>query len=128
MGVAFTLQALSLLAVITLGRTSPTWFTITLVATFFTWGEVFSLFPSLTADYYGTQCATANYGVMYSAKGVASIIGGFVAAKLFESFGTWTACLYGSAALAAVAAVIAFSLRASRAPSAVAVGMPATAK
>jgi OFA family oxalate/formate antiporter-like MFS transporter len=128
MGIAFTLQALSLLAVITLGRTSPTWFTVTLVATFFTWGEVFSLFPSLTADYYGTKWATANYGVMYSAKGVASIIGAWVAAKLFESFGTWTACLYGSAALALTAAIIAFSLRASRTPSAVAVGVPAPAK
>ena len=65
---------------------------------------------------------------MYSAKGVASIIGGGVAALLFERFGTWTACFYGSAALALVAAVIAFSLRASRAPSAAAVGVPATAK
>jgi OFA family oxalate/formate antiporter-like MFS transporter len=128
MGIAFTLQALSLLAVITLGRTSPTWFTVTLVATFFTWGEVFSLFPSLTADYYGTKWATANYGVMYSAKGVASIIGAWVAAKLFESFGTWTACLYGSAALALTAAIIVFSLRASRTPSAVAIGVPAPAK
>ena len=30
-------------------------FAVTLVATFFTWGEVFSLFPSLVADYFGTQ-------------------------------------------------------------------------
>jgi MFS transporter, OFA family, oxalate/formate antiporter len=130
MGVAFALQALCLLAVLTLGRISPTWFTVTLVAVFFTWGETFSLFPSLTADYYGTKCATANYGVMYSAKGVASIIGGGVAALLFERFGTWTACLYGSAALAAVAAVIAFSLRASnvKATMAAAMPVPVTAK
>jgi hypothetical protein len=59
---------------------------------------------------------------------VASIIGGGLAAMLFEKFGSWTACFYGSAALALVASVIAFSLRASRAPSAVAVGVPATAK
>ena len=130
MGVGFSLQAVCLLAVLTLGRTSATWFTITLVAVFFTWGEVFSLFPSLTADYYGTKSATSNYGVMYSAKGVASIIGGGVAALLFERFGSWSACLYGSAALAAVAAVIAFSLRASKAKAIVAAPMPipATAK
>ena len=65
---------------------------------------------------------------MYSAKGVSSIVAGGIAAMLFEKFGTWTACFYGSAALALVASVIAFSLRASRAPSAVAVGVPATAK
>ena len=128
MGIAFALQAVCLLMVLTVGRLSGTLFAVTLVATFFTWGEVFSLFPSLVADYFGTKCSTANYGVMYSAKGVASIIGGFVAAKLFESFGSWSACFYGSAALALVASVIAFSLRASRAPSAVAVGVPATAK
>jgi OFA family oxalate/formate antiporter-like MFS transporter len=128
MGVAFSLQAVCLVLVLTVGRLSGTWFTITLIATFFTWGEIFSLFPSLVADYYGTRCATANYGVMYSAKGVASIIGGGVAAMLFERFGTWTACFYGSAALALVGAVIAFGLRASRAPSAAPLGVPIAAK
>ena len=83
---------------------------------------------TISADYFGTRHATSNYGVMYSAKGVSSIIAGGVAALLFERFGTWTACFYGSAALALIASVIAFSLRASRAPSAVAVGVPVTAK
>ena len=128
MGIAFALQAVCLVLVLTVGRLSGTLFTVTLVATFFTWGEIFSLFPSLVADYYGTRCATANYGVMYSAKGVSSIIAGGVAAMLFERFGTWTACFYGSAALALIASIIAFSLRASRAPITVAVGVPATAK
>jgi OFA family oxalate/formate antiporter-like MFS transporter len=128
MGIAFALQAICLVLVLTVGRLSGTLFTITLIATFFTWGEIFSLFPSLVADYFGTRCATANYGVMYSAKGVASIIGGGVAAMLFERFGSWTACFYGSAVLALAAAVIAFGLRASRAPSAAAIGIPATAK
>jgi MFS transporter, OFA family, oxalate/formate antiporter len=128
MGIAFTLQAVSLLAVLTLGRLSGTWFAITLVATFFTWGEVFSLFPSLTADYFGTKSATANYGVMYSAKGVASIIGAGLGTLLFERFGSWTACFYGSAVLAAFAAMIAFSLRASAASARAPMAIPATAK
>ena len=128
MGIAFALQAVCLVLVLTVGRLSGTLFTVTLVATFFTWGEIFSLFPSLVADYYGTRCATANYGVMYSAKGVSSIVAGGVAAMLFERFGTWTACFYGSAALALGASIIAFGLRASAAPKTVAVGVPATAK
>ena len=127
MGIAFALQAVCLVLVLTVGRLSGPLFAATLVATFFTWGEVFSLFPSLTADYFGTRSATANYGVMYSAKGVAAIVGGF-GPLLFERFGTWDACLYGSAAFALAAAVIAFSLRASRATSALALGVPATAK
>ena len=116
MGVAFTLQAICLVLVLTLGRISATWFTVTLVLTFFTWGEIYSLFPSLIGDYYGAKCATANYGVLYSAKGVASIIAGGLAAMLYERLGTWTACFYGSAVLAFAAAVIAFSLHASAAP------------
>src|SRR4051812_39805331 len=128
MGIAFTLQALCLVAVLTVGRLSGTLFTITLILTFFTWGEVFSLFPSLVGDYFGTRCATANYGVLYSAKGVASIISGGTAALLYERFGTWTACFYGSAVLALIAAVIAFGLRASHAPRTAPLGLPVTAK
>ena len=128
MGVAFTLQALCLLLVLTVGRMSGTLFTITLVLTFFTWGEVFSLFPSVVGDYYGAKCATANYGVMYSAKGVASIIGGGIAALLYERFGTWTACFYGSAVLAIMAAALIFGLRAATASSRAPIAVPATAK
>ena len=110
--------------VLTLGRTSGTMFTVTLVLTFFTWGEVFSLFPSILGDYYGTRHATSNYGVLYSVKGVASIIGGGLAAALYERFGTWSACFYGSAILALVAAGLAFALRASSSSTAP-VGVPA---
>jgi OFA family oxalate/formate antiporter-like MFS transporter len=128
MGVAFLLQALCLVLVLTVGRLSGTLFAVTLVLTFFTWGEVFSLFPSVVADYYGTRHATANYGILYSAKGVASIVGGGLAAVLFERFGTWTACFYGSAVLALLAAGLVFGLRAVTASSASPMAVPATAK
>ncbi len=117
MGVAFLLQAACLLLTLTVGRLSGTLFAVTLVLTFFTWGEVFSLFPSLLGDYYGSRNATSNYGMLYSAKGVASIIAGGVAALLYEQFGSWDACFYGSAALALIAAVMAFGLRTARASS-----------
>ena len=109
--VAFSLQAICLLLVLTLGRLSPAFFIVTLVLVFFTCGEVFSLFPSTSADYFGTRNATSNYAWLYSAKGMASILGGYVAALLYERFGTWTACFYGSAALALIAAVMAAWLR-----------------
>src|SRR5204863_83233 len=122
------LQAASLVLVLTVGRLSGTLFTVTLILTFFTWGEVFSLFPSIVADLYGTKCATANYGVMYSAKGVAAIIGGGVAALLYERFGSWSACFYGGAILAVAAAAIVFGLRASAAQRPVVMAIPAPAK
>ncbi|HTM27263.1 MAG TPA: oxalate/formate MFS antiporter [Vicinamibacterales bacterium] len=128
MGIAFTLQAICLVMVLLFGRLSGTLFTVTLILTYFTWGEIFSLFPSLVADYFGTRSATANYGVLYSGKGVASIIGSGVAALLFERFGTWSACVYGSAALALIAAMIAFGLHAWPASRAVPIAAPAAAK
>ena len=128
MGIAFSLQAVCLLLVLTIGHLSGTFFTITLVLTFFTWGEIFSLYPSIVGDYYGAKHATANYGAMYSAKGVASIIGGGLAALLFERFGTWTACFYGSAVLAVVAAGLIFGLKLSAAPIKAPMAVPATSK
>jgi OFA family oxalate/formate antiporter-like MFS transporter len=127
MVVAFGLQAACLLAVLTVGRLSGTLFTITLVLTFFTWGEVFSLFPSIVGDYFGSRHSTSNYGVLYSAKGVASILGGGLGAMLYERFGSWSAPFYGSAILAVVAAMLAFGLRASAAQRDVA-RAPARAK
>jgi OFA family oxalate/formate antiporter-like MFS transporter len=111
MGIAFTLQAVCLLLVVTVGRLSGALFATTLVLTYFTWGEAFSLFPATVGDYFGSRYATSNYGILYSAKGVASIIGGGLAALLYEHTGTWSAGFYGSALLALVAAVMAFGLR-----------------
>jgi MFS transporter, OFA family, oxalate/formate antiporter len=116
MATAFLLQAGCLLLVIKLGRLSGTWFALTVVLTYLTWGEIYSLFPSTLGDYFGTRHATSNYSVLYTAKGVASIIGGGLAALLYERFGSWSSAFYGSAALAFVAALMAFGLRAASAP------------
>ena len=114
MAVAFTLQALSFLAFLTVGRTSGSWFVIVLVLIFFTWGEIFSLFPSAAGDYFGTKHATSNYSVLYTAKGVSALIlAGGPAALIFERFGSWEPVLYTSAATAIVAALIAFTLHRS---------------
>jgi len=114
--VAFSLQAVALLLVLGVGHLSTIWFATTLVLVYFTWGEIYSLFPSLVGDYFGTRNATSNYAVMYTAKGAASIVGGGLAALLFERFGSWSAAFYGSAALALIAAALAVGLRAAGAP------------
>jgi len=126
MSIAFTLQAGCLLLVLTVGQLSGGWFALTLVLTYFTWGEIFSLFPATLGDYFGARHATSNYSVLYTAKGVAAIIGGGLAALLYERFDSWSAAFYGSAALALIAAVIAFGLRAAAAAAkAKAVNVPA---
>ena len=111
MALAFFLNAVCLFLVLTLGRTSGAWFTVTLALTFFTWGEIFSLFPSTCADWFGSRHATSNYAFLYTAKGVASILAGGVAAVLYQQFGSWSAAFYGSAALALLAGMMAVGLR-----------------
>jgi predicted MFS family arabinose efflux permease len=51
--------------------------------------------------------------VLYTAKGVASIIGGWVGALVFEQTGSWAMGFYGSATMALIAAVMAVGLRSS---------------
>ena len=111
----FVLQALCLAAVATLGQISSAWFVATLVAVYFTWGQIYSLFPSTSGDYFGAKNATSNYAVLYTAKGVASIIGGWVGALIFERTGSWAMGFYGSAMMALIGAGLAYGLRASRA-------------
>jgi len=56
---------------------------------FFGWGEIFSLFPATLTDTFGTRHATANYGCLYMAQGIGSVLGGPVAALLHDSTGSW---------------------------------------
>jgi MFS transporter, OFA family, oxalate/formate antiporter len=126
--IAFVLQAICLLLVVLVGQRSAAMFAFTLVLVYFTWGEIYSLFPSTSGDYFGSRHATSNYSVLYTAKGVASIIGGYVGALIYEQSGSWSTGFYGSAVMALVAAVMAIGLRASTAPSRVAIPVPATAK
>jgi hypothetical protein len=56
---------------------------------FFGWGQIFSLFPSTLTDTFGTQHATTNYGFLYMAQGVGSILGAPVAAMIYEASGSW---------------------------------------
>jgi OFA family oxalate/formate antiporter-like MFS transporter len=126
--VAFVLQAICLLLVVLIGQQSAAMFAFTLVLVYFTWGEIYSLFPSTSGDYFGSRHATSNYAVLYTAKGVASIIGGYVGALLYEQSGSWSVGFYGSAVMALIAAGMAIGLRASTAPSRAAMPVPVTAK
>src|SRR5262245_23503994 len=44
------------------------------MALFFAWGEIYSLFPAICGDLFGRKFATANYGLLYTAKGTASLL------------------------------------------------------
>jgi len=102
---AFLLQALFLMSVVAVGRRGERWFVLAMVLVFFTWGELYVLFPAVLTDLFGARHAATNYSILYSTKGVASILAGGLAAQLFERTGSWNYAFYGSAVLALAAAL-----------------------
>ncbi len=111
MALAFFLQSVFLMGAVTLGRMSTPLFILTLFLVFFTLGEVYSLFPSVCADWFGARNVSSNYSFLYSAKGVASILAGGAAAKLYERTGSWNYGFYVCAGLALISAVMALGIR-----------------
>ena len=111
MFVAFLLQAIFLLAAPTLGRTSDAMWVALMVLIFLTWGELYVLFPAVLADLYGSKNSAGNYSFLYSAKGFAALVGGGLAATIFEMTGTWDYAFFASAALALLAAMMALYVR-----------------
>jgi OFA family oxalate/formate antiporter-like MFS transporter len=88
MGIAFLFEAAAILGLV-LVRDNAMMFVILSAVVFFGWGEIFSLFPSTLTDTFGTKNATTNYGFLYMAQGVGSVLGGPLAALLFETTGSW---------------------------------------
>jgi OFA family oxalate/formate antiporter-like MFS transporter len=109
MFIAFGLQSLTIIALLQLIH-RPVWFVILSGLAFFSWGEIFSLFPSVTADLFGRKFATTNYGIVYTAKGLASIFAGPVAALAKSATGSWIPVFWAMVICSAVDAVLALVL------------------
>jgi MFS transporter, OFA family, oxalate/formate antiporter len=88
MFIAFMLEGVAMTAWL-LTRDNAVLFVLLSGLVFFGWGEIFSLFPSTLTDTFGTRHATTNYGFLYMAQGVGSILGGPLAALLYQGTGTW---------------------------------------
>jgi MFS transporter, OFA family, oxalate/formate antiporter len=88
MGIAFFLEALAI-ALWLVFRDNAVAFVLVSGLVFFAWGEIFSLFPSTLTDTFGTRNATTNYGFLYMAQGVGSVLGAPVAAYIHDMAGSW---------------------------------------
>lgn len=73
MCVAFLIEALGFLMLGRMGA-NPAAFVLLTGLVFFAYGEIYSLFPAACADSYGRQYASANAGLLYTAKGAASLL------------------------------------------------------
>ena len=88
MAIAFILEGIAIFLMLQY-RSDPYLLVVLSGLVFFGWGEIFSLFPSTLTDTFGTKHATTNYGFLYMAQGVGSILGAPIAAMIYEATGSW---------------------------------------
>ncbi|HEX4635097.1 MAG TPA: oxalate/formate MFS antiporter [Rhizomicrobium sp.] len=104
MFIAFMLCAVSIGSLAVYGH-DPLWFLISGGLIYFTWGEIYSLFPATCGDSYGAQYAATNAGMLYTAKGTAALL--VPLANVVSKGGNWHMVLMIGAAANVVAALMA---------------------
>jgi OFA family oxalate/formate antiporter-like MFS transporter len=107
MAIAFLMESAAVTAMV-LSRDNALLFVLLSGVVFFGWGEIFSLFPSTLTDTFGTKSATTNYGFLYMAQGVGSVLGAPVAAALYAQTGSWLPVFAIIIALDALTGLLAF--------------------
>ena len=113
MFIAFALEAVGILALYQFGH-NPIAFVVLTGIVFFAWGEIYSLFPSTCADTFGPKFAAANAGMLYTAKGTASLLVP-LSSVLAAATGGWQSVFIVASAMNALAALLAwFVLRPMR--------------
>jgi OFA family oxalate/formate antiporter-like MFS transporter len=110
MFIAFGLEGIGILLLLgTAG--DPLLFVVLSGLVFFAWGEIYSLFPATCGDTFGRRYATANYGLLYTAKGTAALLVP-LSSVLVDWTGGWHAVFIVASALNFAAALLAiFALR-----------------
>jgi OFA family oxalate/formate antiporter-like MFS transporter len=101
----FTAEGAAFLGMATLGR-NPVAFVTFAALIFLFWGEIFSLFPAICGDTFGVRHATANNGLMYTAKGTSALVVP-LANYLVSATGGWTSVLLLMAVSSAAAGILA---------------------
>lgn len=102
---AFALEALGIWLLAAYGH-NPVAFVLLSGTVFLFWGEIFSLFPATIGDVFGTRFATTNAGLMYTAKGCASLLVPF-GNVLKATTGSWHAVFVIAVAANIVASLLA---------------------
>jgi len=105
MFIAFFVEGVGIYALLMFAG-NPVMFVVLSGLVFFAWGEIYSLFPATCTDIFGRKFATTNYGMLYTAKGTASLLVP-LSSVLTAATGSWHAVFYVAALLNIIAAVMA---------------------
>jgi OFA family oxalate/formate antiporter-like MFS transporter len=112
MAFAFALEGV-LIFMMTQIMGNPIAFMILMPFVFLAWGEIYALFSAITGDVFGPKNASGNYGILYTAKGLASLMAGWGAAAVAAAYaGSFSVPYYIAAIFDLTAAALAlFVLR-----------------
>ena len=126
MFLAFGLEGCGILLLGSMGA-NPVAFVLLSALVFFAWGEIYSLFPATCADTFGSKFASANAGLLYTAKGTAALLVPLTSVIAASSGGWRTVFLAASVSNFIAAALALFVLKPLRAHmrAASTVGSPA---
>jgi OFA family oxalate/formate antiporter-like MFS transporter len=83
-------------------------------AVYWCYGTQLSVFASTTADFYGTKNLGLNYGVLFTAWGVAGILGPYIGARVFDATGEYRYAFFIAGGLAVVAFLALLAARVPR--------------
>ncbi len=107
MFIAFALEGIGIFLLSAFGQ-DPVAFVVLSGLVFFAWGEIYSLFPATCGDTYGSRNAAANAGLLYTAKGTASLL--IPLSSVLAAAGGWHAVFMTASVLNMTAAVLALAV------------------
>ena len=105
MFMAFALESVAIL-LLSPFASNPVLFVLLSGLVFFAYGEIYSLFPAICADIYGRTFASANAGLLYTAKGAASLLVPLASVVAATALG-WHAVFIACSIMNLIAAVLA---------------------
>jgi OFA family oxalate/formate antiporter-like MFS transporter len=101
----FSAESVAFLGMAVFGH-RPLTFVLFAALIFLFWGEVFSIFPAICGDTFGVKYATANNGLLYTAKGTSALVVP-LANVLAAATGTWVSVLLTAALLSMLSGLLA---------------------
>jgi len=78
---------------------------VLLFVVYYCYGTCLSVFPSTVADFFGTKNLGVNYGWVFTAWGVAGIVGPMIAGYMFRTYKTYTGAFYMAGILAIISLI-----------------------
>ena len=75
------------------------------------YGTIFTLMPAATADFYGVKNLGVNYGTLFTAFGVAGMMGPVLGGTIRDASGSWSYSFVASGVLLLAGAALAATIR-----------------